>query len=100
MYNKTIRILGQKKSDFNKLVKKGVIQLRDARLIPSFKMGDEVGLASVLLSSMRMIREFKRMILTDLKMRKGGHFYAYNEVVFPQFKNCRIDGLILIESGK
>lgn len=99
MYNKTIRILGQKKSGFDEFVEKGVIQLRDARLIPYFKMGDEVGLASVLLSSMRMIREFRKMILSDLKMRKGGHFYAYNEVVFPQFKNCRIDGLILIESG-
>ncbi len=99
MYNKPIRILGYKKSDFDKLVEKGVILLRDARLIPYFKMGDEVGLASVLLSSMRMIREFRRMILSDLNMKKGGHFYAYNEVVFPQFKNCRIDGLILIEMG-
>ena len=75
MYNKTIRILGQKKSDFNKLVKKGVIQLRDARLIPSFKMGDEVGLASVLLSSMRMIREFKRMIF--ITVQGTGHSCIY-----------------------
>lgn len=99
MDNKSIKILNQKKSDFDELVKKGVIQLRDARLIPSFKIGDEVGLASVLLSAMRMIREFRRMILSNIRMSKGGHFYAYNEVVFPQFKNCRIDGLILIEKG-
>ncbi len=99
MDKRQVRILGQKKSDFDELVEKGVIQLRHARLIPTFKIGDEVGLASVLLSSMRMIREFRGMVLSDLKMKKGGHFFAYNEVALPQFKNCRMDGLILIEKG-
>jgi hypothetical protein len=94
-----IKILGHKKSDFDSLAEKNNIQLRDARLIPSFKLGDEVGLASVLLSSMRMIREFRRMILSDLKMSKGGQFFAYNEVVFPPYKNCRFDGLALIVKG-
>jgi len=96
---KPIKIINLKKSDFDEFVKNNTIQLRDARLIPSFKLGDEVGLASVFLSSIRLIREFRRMILSDLKMRKGGQFFAYNEVVFPQFKNCRIDGLALIVKG-
>ena len=101
MNKKPIKILDLEKSKFDELVSNNNIQLRDSRLIPSFKLGDEVGLASVLLSSVRMIREFRRMILKDLKMRKGGQFFAYNEVVFPQFKNSRIDGLTLIvKAGK
>jgi len=96
---KPVKIIGLKKDEFDGLVKNNSIQLRDARLIPSFKLGDEVGLASVLLSSMRMIREFRRMIISDIKMIRGGQFFAYNEVVFPQFKNCRIDGLALKVKG-
>jgi len=96
---KPVKILGLKKDEFDGLVKNNNIKLRDARLIPSFKLGDEVGLASVLLSSIRMIREFRRMIMSDIKMIKGGQFFAYNEVVFPQFKNCRIDGLALKVKG-
>jgi len=96
---KPVKILGLKKDEFDRLVKNNNIKLRDARLIPSFKLGDEVGLASVLLSSIRMIREFRRMIMSDIKMIKGGQFFAYNEVVFPQFKNCRIDGLALKVKG-
>jgi len=96
---KPVKILGLKKDEFDRLVKNNNIKLRDARLIPSFKLGDEVGLASVLLSSIRMIREFRRMIMSDIKMIRGGQFFAYNEVVFPQFKNCRIDGLALKVKG-
>lgn len=99
MDKKTIRILNLKKCDFDEFVSNNNIHLRDARLIPCFKLGDEVGLASVLLSSMRLIREFRKMILSDLRMQQGGQFFAYNEVVFPQFKNCRIDGLALIVKG-
>lgn len=99
MDRKPVKILGLKKDEFDRLVKNNNIKLRDARLIPSFKLGDEVGLASVLLSSIRMIREFRRMIMSDIKMIKGGQFFAYNEVVFPQFKNCRIDGLALKVKG-
>jgi len=96
---KPVKIIGLKKDEFDGLVKNNSIQLRDARLIPSFKLGDEVGLASVLLSSVRMIREFRRMIISDIKMIRGGQFFAYSEVVFPQFKNCRIDGLALKVKG-
>lgn len=99
MDSKSVKIIGLKKDEFDDLVKNNSIQLRDARLIPSFKLGDEVGLASVLLSSMRMIREFRRMIISDIKMIRGGQFFAYNEVVFPQFKNCRIDGLAIKVKG-
>lgn len=99
MDRKPVKIIGLKKDEFDGLVKNNSIQLRDARLIPSFKLGDEVGLASVLLSSVRMIREFRRMIISDIKMIRGGQFFAYSEVVFPQFKNCRIDGLALKVKG-
>lgn len=99
MDRKPVKIIGLKKDEFDGLVKNNSIQLRDARLIPSFKLGDEVGLASVLLSSMKLIREFRRMIISDIKMIRGGQFFAYNEVVFPQFKNCRIDGLALKVKG-
>ena len=99
MEKKLIKFINLEKSKFDEFVQSGELQLREAHLIPNFKPGDEVALASVLLSSVRLIKEFKKMILSDIKMMKKGHIYAYNEIVFSKFPKSRIDGLLLAVQG-
>lgn len=90
------KLIGQKKSDFNALIKNKEIVLRKPRLIPVYKLGDEMALTSVLLSSLRLVKEFKNTMLSDAKMQIGGTVYVYTEVEFSDFPGERIDGLILV----
>ena len=99
MEKKLTKLINLQKSEFDEFVQIGEIQLREAHLIPNLKPGDEVALASVLLSSIRLINEFKKMVLSDIKMMKGGQIYAYNEIVFSKFPKSRIDGLLLVIQG-
>ena len=99
MNKKLSKIVGLKKSDFNALIQSGEISLSKPRLIPIHKLGDEMALTSVLLSSMKLIKEFRQHILSEAKMIKGGAFYVYTEVSFKEFPNSRIDGLILVVKG-
>ena len=92
-------LIGLKKSKFDEFVKRGSLQLRPARLIPCFKPGDEMGLTSVILSSLRLIREFRKMVLSAARMAGGGQLYVFTEVTFPQFPDSRVDGLILVVKG-
>ena len=96
MEKKLSKIVGLSFDDFKKHVKAGDIKLRNAHLIPTLKVGDEMALTSVLLSSMRMVKEFRSHIKSDIKMSKGGSFHAFTEVEFPEFKDCRVDGLFLV----
>lgn len=98
---KLTKLIGTSKEDFDTCIKNGSVTLRRARLIPVAKPGDEVALTSVILSSIKLIDEFRRMVTTDLKMAQGGQLYAYTEVTFPEFPESRIDGLILVvKAGK
>jgi hypothetical protein len=96
---KLTKLVGTSKQEFDDCISNGSLTLRRARLIPVAKPGDEVALTSVILSSMKLIVEFRRLITTDLKMAQGGQLYAYTEVTFPEFPECRIDGLLLVVSG-
>ena len=96
MDKKIDKIVGLKKSEFDLFIEKKSISLREARLIPSIKIGDEMALTSVILSSIRLIKEFRKMILSAAKMMTGGKIYVYTEVGFDEFKDSRIDGLIII----
>ncbi len=93
------KIIGLKKNEFDEFVKNGELQIREARLIPFSKPGDELALTSVILSSLRLIKEFRKMILSDAKMMVGGQIYVFTEIVFSQFPELRIDGLLLIVKG-
>ena len=101
MGKKLTSLIGIKKVDFDKFISAdGEIQLRPARLIPVLKTGDEMALTSVLLSSIRIITEFRNMILSDLRMMKGGQIFVYTEIRFRLFEDSRIDGLaIIVKSG-
>lgn len=93
------KIVGLSKADFDSFVKKKTIQLRRARLIPLINPGKEEALTSIFLSSLKLVDEFRHDILSSVNMPKGGKLYAYTEVVFPDQKNFRIDGLMLIVKG-
>lgn len=100
MKKKLSKLIGLTKEDFDQLVHQKDIKLRRASLIPTTKFGDEIALTSVLLSSFRLVKEFRKYIQTNLKMMKGGQVYTYTEVEFPDFPKCRVDGLIIVvQSG-
>jgi len=90
------KIVGMKKSDFDVLIsEKKEIFLRPARLIPVYKPGDEMALTSIFLRSLCLIKEFKDLFFSEIKVSKSGKLYTYTEVVFTQNKDIRIDGLLL-----
>mgnify|MGYP003993609327 FL=1 len=93
------KIIGLKKSEFDEFIKNGELQIREARLIPFSKPGDEMALTSVILSSLRLIKEFRKKILSDAKMMIGGQIYVFTEIVFSQFPELRVDGLLIIVKG-
>lgn len=95
---KLTKIVGLKKAAFDAFVEAKELQLRDARLIPTHKVGDEMALTSVILASLRLINEFRKMVLSAVKMG-AGQMYVYTEVSFPDFPESRIDGLIIVVSG-
>lgn len=96
---KLAKLIGASKKDFDACISNGSVTLRRARLIPVARPGDEVALASVILSAIKLIEEFRRLTTSDLKMPQGGQLYAYTEVTFPEFPESRIDGLIIVVKG-
>ena len=95
------KLIGLNKEDFDSFVKDGQIILRPARLIPTLKTGDEGALTSIILSSIKLVKEFRDQVFKDLKLSRNGKVYYYTEVGFPELdEKSRIDGLvIIIKSG-
>jgi hypothetical protein len=77
------------------------IYVRPARLIPMLKIGDEMALTSIFLSSLKLVKEFRYNLFKEIKFPKGGKSFYYTELEFPdsKFENRRIDGLIINVSG-
>jgi len=97
MIKKINKLVGLKKTDFDEYVKNGKITLSEARLIPLLKTGDEMALTSILMSSIRLVKEFRYQIFKELKLKRSGKAYFYTEVCFEDIdKSSRLDGLILI----
>ena len=78
------------------------ITISKTRLIPLLKTGDEMALTSILLSAIRLIKEFKDSVFKELKLKRSGKAYYYSEVVFHDIDTTsRLDGMILVVvSGK
>ena len=97
------KFIGLKFSEFERLTKEGgtsgtgLISVRKARLIPSYKMGDELHLASITLSSMSLIKEFRDQIFALIGMKRQGTHHFYTEIAINEkgLNDCRFDGLIL-----
>ncbi len=115
MSKNSLSIIGIPIAEFNELIstknENREITVRPARLIPAYKKLDELSLASVFLSSITMINEFRSLISKEIGMSKIGYIKAYTEVSFPKIKiyedgiakkgPLRVDGLILqVVSGK
>ncbi len=99
---KKINIIGLKKDEFDKLINSPEgINLRPAKLIPFINPGKEEALASVFLSALKLIKEFREDILESMgiKIGKTGKIFVYTEINFPNDKDNRIDGLIVIVKG-
>ena len=97
MIKKINKLVGLKKSEFDSYVDTGKISLSESRLIPVLKTGDEMALTSIIMSSLRLIKEFKDQIFKEAKLKRSGKAYYYTEVCFKDVdKESRIDGLILI----
>jgi len=95
------KLVGMKKSDFDSIIsEKKDVFLRPARLIPIYKPGDEMALTSIFLRSLCLIKEFKDIFFSEIKVPKSGKFYTYTEVQLKQFEGVRIDGLLIeVKSG-
>lgn len=93
------KLVGMNKRDFDELVRDNEIGLRSARLIPLINPGKEEALTSIFLSTLTLVDEFRKDILGVVGMPKGGQLFVYTEVVFPEQKDSRVDGLILVVSG-
>ena len=99
MDKKLSKLIGMNKSVFDQYIADGDLKLREARLIPILKPGDEMALTSVFLSSIRLIKEFRKMILSSAKMTSSGKIHVYTEIIFPDNPDSRVDGLLLVERG-
>jgi len=100
MGKKLASIIGMTKGDFDQIVLEAKeIKLRSARLIPLIKPGDEMALTSIFLSSLRLIKEFRKDILNAVNLISSGRIYVYTEIDFSQFKENRVDGLIIVVKG-
>ncbi len=92
------KIVGMEINTFNDLIENGHIHVRKAKLIPPTitKSGNELALTSVFLSALRLIKEFRSDIFSEIKFKKPGSHYYYTEVSFSKDKNApRPDGLLL-----
>lgn len=86
-------------SKFNEFVKEGNIRLQNARLIPLLKTGDEQALTSIFLSSLKLIKEFRKKVFSDIKLKNSGKIYYFTEVCFKDIDDGSIfDGVILVVS--
>lgn len=75
------------------------MMVRKAKLIPTYKIGDEMALTSVFLSSLKLIKEFRKIMSENMDLSRSGKIHIFTEVTFKEFDNKRIDGMILIEKG-
>jgi len=94
------KIVGSKFSDFNNhVLVDNDIKLREARLITTYKAGDEMALTSIFLSALKLIKEFRKDFFSEVRLSGASKIYIYTEVTFPKFEDSRIDGLILVVAG-
>ena len=99
MDKKITKLLGLKKTEFDSFLCSGEISASKATLIPLQKPGDEMALASVILSALRLIKEFRKLVLSSAKMLSSGSIHVYTEVSFSQYPASRVDGMLFVVKG-
>ena len=72
------KLIGLSLSDFENMIKPSgknedpQIYVRSAALIPTSKVGDEMALTSIFLSSIRLIKEFRDVVFKEIKFPRSG----------------------------
>lgn len=102
MSSKISSIIGMPINNFLKLVEENkVLHVRKARLIPVYKITDEIALTSIFLSALRLINEFRKSVFSEVNLTTSGKLYVFTEVNFTELKSDQPDGLIIIvKAGK
>ena len=97
MAKKAQKILGMEFDTFKQLIEDKEIEMRPTRLIPvnTRQSVVEEQHTSVLLSAMRLIKEFREDLFSPIKMKKNGTHLFYTELNFFGDKKNRPDGLIV-----
>ena len=100
MTKKISSLIDMKIADFLTIIEeKEVLTVRTARLIPIYKAGDEMSLTSIFLSSLRLVKEFKKQIFSATNLSMAGKIYVFTEVNFSELKGEQPDGLIIVVSA-
>ena len=89
MKNKFKRLIGISQQEFESFISDKEIQLCPARLIPLVKIGDEMALTSIFLSSLKYVDEYRNSFFSDIKLSKAGTAYFYTEICFPKLSKQR-----------
>lgn len=90
------KLHGLTKEEFYQLKKEKQLSFKVARLIPLDKPGDEMALTSVFMSTLRLVKEFRNKILSDLRISQKGEIVYLTEFGIKDFPNCRFDGIIIV----
>jgi len=104
--NKLTDLIGLDFKEYQRLVQEKKIKYSEARLIPSLKTGGELALTSIFLSSLRLVKEFRQKVFSDIKLPNNGKAYFFTEWHYDGIEkskkaDSRIDGVIIIViSGK
>ena len=89
----------KKIDQFNEFVDEKRIKYQKSNLIPILKTGDEQALTSIFLSSLRLVKEFRNKIFSEIKLKKNGKIYFFTEVCFVDIDSKSFfDGLIIVVS--
>lgn len=95
------KIVGLKEEVFKEYLNSSQLEYQNAWLIPLLKTGDERALASIFLSSLRLVKEFRNSVFKDLKFPKSGRYYYLTEIKFTEYNQDRFDGMIVLaKAGK
>ena len=100
MSKKISSLIGMPIDQFLELVKeKENLSVRTARLIPLINPGDEMALTSIFLSALRLVKEFRDEIFSEVGLSRNGKVYVFTEVSFKELNREQPDGLIIVVGG-
>ena len=100
MSKKLTSLKGMHIDQFMEIIEdKQQLSVRSARLIPLIKPGDEMALTSIFLSALKLVKEFRDEIFSDVGLSRAGKVYVFTEVSFKELNNEQPDGLIIVVGG-
>ena len=100
MTPKNLSIIGYPFTDFQSMIRQGDrFRAQKAKLITTYKLGDEMANTSVFLAALKLVNEFRKTISSNFNLAASGKIHVFTEIEFIDFENKRIDGMICIERG-